>query len=316
MSPIDWYLRAGFKMRHLRMLALLDQHRQTSKVAAVLNVTQPAVSKALTDLENGLEMKLFDRHARGLSPTPMGDCMIRCARGILGSLGETGDELDALARGVMKTIRVGALPATAVSLIPACVARIKEMAPSTSVFVREATMDSLVSELRSGGIEIIVGVLSDLRSYRDLEEEVLFVDQTIFVVRKEHPLSELTEIDVKTLAEFPWVIPPTQSSLGEMLLRWFDDSGMSRPANVIETLSVSVIRSYLAVSDAIATVPSSILSQPHWTKDFHALPLAPPSLVRPLGISWYHDRPLSPGAQMFMKCMRSMCEQRDQSELA
>jgi DNA-binding transcriptional LysR family regulator len=309
MARRDWYLRAGFKMRHLRMLVLLDQHRQTSKVAAVLNVTQPAVSKALADLEHGLGMTLFDRHARGLDPTPLGDCLIRCARAMLGDLADTAEGLDALSRGVMKTIRVGALPASAASLIPACLARIKELAPSTAVFVREATMDSLVSELRSGGIELVVGVLSDRQSYRDLEEEVLFADQTTFVVRRDHPLSPLDSIDLPMLAEYPWVLPPTQSLLGESLREWFDECGMPRPTNVIETLSVSVIRRYLAVSDAIATVPASIASEPHWAEDFHVLPLTPPALVRPVGMSWYRDRPLTPGAQLFMTCMRSIVEQ-------
>ncbi len=310
MVPADWYLRGGFKMRHLRLLTLLDQHRQTSKAAAVMNVSQPAVSKALADLENNLEIKLFDRHARGMTPTPLGNSLIRSARTILAVLAETGEELDALTRGIVQPIRIGSLPATATSLVPTCVARIKELAPSTSIFVREATMDVLVNELRSGGIELIVGVLSDLLSYRDLEEEVLFSDPTIFVVRQEHPLAHQEHVDLSVLTSYPWVLPPTQSLLGENLLTWFKDSGMSPPVNMIETLSISVIRSYLAVSDAIASVPASIVSEPHVAQEFSILPVSAPALVRPLGMSWYRDRALTPGAQLFMACMRSVAQKR------
>lgn len=296
-------------MRHFRMLLLLDHHRQTSKAAAVLNVTQPAVSKSLADLESGLGVKLFERNARGLSPTPMGECLIRCARMVLGQLADTGEELDALSRDEMKPIRVGSLPATATSLIPACLAKMKEIAPSTSIFVREATMDSLLSEIRSGGIEMIVGVLSDLQSYGDLDQEVLFIDPTIFVVRRSHPLSDLVSLDLASLANYPWVIPPFQSLLGESLLEWFHNNGMARPSNIIETLSFSVIRHYLTLSDAIATVPGSAAVQPRWSDDFHTLPLTPPALVRPVGVSWHRERPRTPGALLFTKCLRMVVDE-------
>jgi DNA-binding transcriptional LysR family regulator len=314
MARIDWYLRAGLKMRHLRMLVALDNHRQTNKVAAVLNVTQPAISKTLTDLELRLGMKLFDRHARGLVPTPLGDCLIRGARAMLGDLADTGEELDALAHGVLKTIRVGALPASASSLIPTCLTRLKELAPSTRVFVREATMDSLVSELRSGAIELIVGVLSDRQSHRDLKQEVLFADKTTFVVRRGHALSLSQSLDLVSLAGYPWVLPPAQSMLGESLYEWFQECGMPHPTNVIETLSVSVIRRYVTDSDAIATIPASIALEPHWARDLHVLPLSPPPLVRPVGMTWHRDRPLTPGAQLFMTCMRSTAGQSATAE--
>lgn len=309
MARLDWYLRAGFKLRHLQTLVALDDHRQTSKVAALLNVTQPAISKTLADLESGLGMRLFDRHARGLNPTPLGDCLIRGARVLLRNLADTGEELDALSRGVLKTIRVGVLPAAAISLMPTCLARIKALAPATAVFVREGTMDSLIRELRVGGIELIVGVLPERQSSTDLEEEVLFADPTTFVVRLDHPLAHAPEIDLQMLAGYPWVLPPPQSLLGESLMDWFANCGMRRPTDVIETLSVSVIRSYLTGSDAIATVPASIAAEPQWTKDFHVLPLTPPALVRPVGMTWYRDRPLTPGALLLMTCMRAITEQ-------
>ena len=97
--------------------------------------------------------------------------------------------------------------------------------------------------------------------------------------------------------------------LGESLYEWFHECGMPYPINVIETLSVSVIRRYVTASDAIATVPASIAFEPHWAKDLHVLPLIPPPLVRPVGMTWYRDRPLTRGAQLFMTCMRSTAKQ-------
>lgn len=76
MSRIDWYIRANLKLRHLQLLVALDNLRSVGRVATHMHVTQPAVSKMLTTVETGLEMRLFERHAHGLEPTEQGACLV------------------------------------------------------------------------------------------------------------------------------------------------------------------------------------------------------------------------------------------------
>ena len=83
MTQLDTYVRASFKPRHLRLLVALDDLRNLGQVAASINVSQPAVSKALGELERGLGLKLFERTARGVIPTAYGQCLIRHARVML-----------------------------------------------------------------------------------------------------------------------------------------------------------------------------------------------------------------------------------------
>jgi Bacterial regulatory helix-turn-helix protein, lysR family len=59
MPRLDWYIRANLKLRHLQLLVALDDLRHVSRVAAHLNVTQPAVSKTLAALETGMATQLF-----------------------------------------------------------------------------------------------------------------------------------------------------------------------------------------------------------------------------------------------------------------
>ena len=69
MPNLDWYMRASLRPRHLQLLTALDDVRHVGRVAASLNVSQPAVSKTLAELEKGLGVKLFERTARGVHPT-------------------------------------------------------------------------------------------------------------------------------------------------------------------------------------------------------------------------------------------------------
>src|SRR5687768_11259777 len=109
MDGIDRYMRSGLRPRSLQLLVAIDELRQLGKVADFLNITQPAVSKAVAEMERGLGLKLFERTARGVHPTIYGECLIRHARVMLSDLGQARDELRGLVSGSSGTVRVGVL---------------------------------------------------------------------------------------------------------------------------------------------------------------------------------------------------------------
>jgi molybdenum-dependent DNA-binding transcriptional regulator ModE len=94
-----WFIRARLKTRQLLLLVALAEEGNIHRAAQVLNMTQPAASKLLKDLEDVLEVPLFERLPRGMRPTWYGETMIRHARMALASLNQAHDELTALKAG-------------------------------------------------------------------------------------------------------------------------------------------------------------------------------------------------------------------------
>jgi len=94
---MDWTHR--LRLRHLQMLLSVAQTGNLSQSAEALNTTQPALSKWLKDLEADIGLPLFERHARGLRPTPYGEALIEHARRIEGHLDSARDDMDALREG-------------------------------------------------------------------------------------------------------------------------------------------------------------------------------------------------------------------------
>ena len=88
---MDWTHR--LRLRNLKMLLSLDQTRNISHSAAMLNTTQPGLSKWLKDLEDDIGLPLFERHARGLRPTPHGDVLIAHARRVEAQLDRAGEDM-------------------------------------------------------------------------------------------------------------------------------------------------------------------------------------------------------------------------------
>src|SRR3954464_10595951 len=100
MAQLDWYIRANLKPRHLQLLVALDDHRNTGRAAEHLNITQPAVSKALGQLQRGLGVHPRAGAARGVNPPPYGECLVSHARALLDEFTKARDDLRGLQSGI------------------------------------------------------------------------------------------------------------------------------------------------------------------------------------------------------------------------
>src|SRR5262249_41092556 len=145
------------KMRQVRLLVALDEHRNMHRAAASVAMSQPAATRLLGDLERLLGLRLFERGARGVTPNAYGESMVRHARVMLSALDHSRDELNALLQGTTGKIVVGTLLVAAPVLVPRAVARFKQRHPMHTVVIREGTTATLTAALQRGEIDIVVG---------------------------------------------------------------------------------------------------------------------------------------------------------------
>jgi DNA-binding transcriptional LysR family regulator len=308
MAQLDWYLRANLRPRHLHLLVALDDFRNIGKVAASLHVTQPAVSKSLAELEKGLGIKLFERTARGVNPTAYGECLIRHARTLLTDLTQARDELRGLMSGTAGNLRIGALSTAAHSFLPHSLALLKKRSPNTNVVVNEGTMESLLPDLWSGKLDLIVGRLPSDRSVPGLEERILAEEAVTLVAGRHHPLAARRQLRWPDLAGYPWVLPPVGALLRAPLERAFELHAMPMPMNCVETLSAHLLCSYLQLTDAIAFIGKDVSRHYESLGLISILPLELPRLMRPVGVVWNRQRSPSPSAQLMIECLEQAAQ--------
>lgn len=309
MAQPDWFIRANLKPRHFRMLVALDDLKHLGRVAQSLNVSQPAVSLALKDLETGLCIKLFERTPKGMFPNAYGECLIRHARTVLASLAQARDELSALQSGASGKVTVGALPAMRSGLLPRALAMLKEKTPQSTVIVHEGSMESMLPELRRGAVDLIVGRLMIRNTSSDVSEETLYEGHNVVVVGRKHPLVRRRHLTWQQLETFPWVLPPAGSLSREPLENVFQRNGISMPANCVETMSIDVITGYLQLTHAIGLLSQVVARQYIDSGQLAQLPLSLPDPRRPIGVTWNRHKPLSAAVQSFMHCLRESAQQ-------
>jgi len=300
-----WFIRARLKTRQLLLLVALDEEGNIHRAAQVLNMTQPAASKLLKDLEDVLEVPLFERLPRGMRPTWYGETMIRHARVALGSLNQAHDELEAIKAGRYGQVSVGAITAPGLVLLPPAVALVKQEHPSLRVGVQIETSDVLLERLAQGKLDMLVARLFAQHDKADLRYETLTEEPVCAITRPGHPLQTVAHLGLRDVVNAGWIVSPSGSVLRHRFDLMFQEEGLEAPINVIETSALLFMTKMLQQSDMIAVVASDVARYYASHGIVSILPIALPCHMDAFGIITRTDRLLSPAAKVMLKALKA-----------
>lgn len=304
MARLDWYIRAGLKLRHMQLLVALDELRHVGRVAAHLNVTQPAVSKTLAALEAGLQLPLFTRNSKGMEPTEHGACLIRHARDILGRLNDAHGELRDISEGRISRVSLGVLPAMAVLLVPRFIARLEAQSAAVAVSVREGTMDTLLPALRANDVDLAVGILSEHPMSAEFGSELLMEDPIVAVVRRGHPLVRARRLSWSRLADYPMVLPPASATTRASLEALFSRHRMKAPRRHVESVSTMTNVGTLQFTDSVGFLSRALAQHFVGLGILSMLPLAMPEARMRVGLIWMADRRMGKAQKLVRELFR------------
>ncbi len=285
------------EFRHLQMLVALDETRSVSRVATALNISQPAVSKALNALETDLGVSLFVRTIRGVEPTARGETLIRHARDILADMDDAQDEMQDILQGRVTRLALGVLPAAAITVVPRFVARLEASSVAVSLSVQEDTMDTLLPRLRAGELDLLVGNLPHRALDPDLVSEALYEDPLVCVVRSGHPLQQATDLDWGHIRQWPMLLPPPGTSTRRAMDEWFIQEGMVVPRRHVESVSTLTNVGVLGKTDAVGFMARKVAEHFASLGLLHLLPLKVSNVGLHVGLVWLRQREREPGLQ-------------------
>ncbi|CAG9172646.1 LysR substrate-binding domain-containing protein [Cupriavidus respiraculi] len=305
MAHIDRALRSNIKLRHLQLLVALDEFRHLGRTAEFLSVSQPAVSKVLTEVEKMLGLTLFTRSTRGTEPTPAGDSLVRFARTVLAQYETTRDEIEAVASGATGRTRIGSMGAALPVLLMRAIGLLKERAAQATVLVEEGDLTHLLPKLRLAELDVIVARLEPGYAAPDLLTEPLYEEAMVAVVRRGHPLARKARPGWADLAAMPCVLPPPWASLRVKIEQEFYRHGVHPPADLMESSSYLALSSYVTQRGAAGFLAESVGR--HFAREgmFEVLALDVPLSLPPLGIITLRGRHLTASAEQLIECLRA-----------
>jgi DNA-binding transcriptional LysR family regulator len=308
MTPYNhWFIRARLKTRQLLLLVALAEEGNIHRAAEVLNMTQPAASKMLKELEEVLEVTLFDRLPRGMQPTWYGESMIRHARMVLTNLNQAHDELTALKAGRFGQVAVGAITSPGLVLLPPAIAQVKQEQPSLQISLDIETSPVLVDRLEQGRLDILVGRLFAEHDKTNLRYEPLTEELVCAVARPGHPMLGIAGLTLRDVVSRGWIVPPARSVLRHRFELMFREAGLAPPDNLIETAALLFITRMLQQSDMLAVLAADVAHYYASHGIVAILPLELPCKMDAFGIITRTDHLPSPAAKVMMRALKTAC---------
>ncbi|KVA28539.1 LysR family transcriptional regulator [Burkholderia cepacia] len=299
-----WGNRGRLKTRQLLLVVALADEGSIHRAAAALNMTQPAASKLLRELEESIGAVLFERLPRGMRPTLYGDALIRHARAALGSLDQAHEELAALKAGHLGHVAVGAITSPGLRLVPPAVAAVKGTHAGLHVSVEIDTSNVLLEHLAQDKIDIVVGRLSAEHDKLRLRYEPLTGESVAAVVRTGHPLLAQAPLALADVQRAAWVVPPAGSVLRHRFELVFQRASLAPPANLVETSALLFITQLLEQSDMIAVLAEDVARYYARHGIVTMLPLEMDCRMDDFGIITRTDRLHSPAVAVMADAIR------------
>lgn len=299
-----WFIRARLKTRQLMLLTAICDEGNIHRAAEALNMSQPAASKLLKDLEDMLGVALFERLPRGMRPNWYGETLVRHARIALSSLREAGQEVEALRSGLAGRVSLGAITGPALTLIPPALAELARESPRLRIELQVESSDMLIEQLAQGRIDLMIGRLFDRPEKVDLRYERLAEEPVSAIVRPGHPLLATSKLELAGLESRAWIVPPPGSVLRQRFDLMFREAGLSPPTQIIETAAQLVITRMLEQTDFIAVVPSDVARYYARYGLVAMLPIQLSCTMDAFGIITRKDWLLSPAATVLLKAIR------------
>lgn len=290
-------LDGRLKLRHFVLVDALSEQGTVLGAAAVLHISQPAVTRGLHELEAILGVTLYERSARGITRTVFGEAFTGHARGVLAQVLQAERHVSEIAEGDRGTVVVGSHLAGATLLIPKTIAALKAAHPYLTIVVNEATPETLLVDLVAGRSDVVVGRVT-APANDAVERRLLYEEPARIVVGAQHPALDRPDITLRELLEYPWVLPGPQTVLRRDLEDYLVRHELSLPANRVETTSFLTMRQLLVDTDIVAVLPSPIEES---DRRLTTLPLTLDGVGHTVGYAVAAGRPSTPGAKAFVE---------------
>ncbi len=246
-SPLSiWFDTMSFNLQQLMMFTAIVSAGSLGRAAAMLNMTQPALSRSIKRLEESVGGPLFERHTKGMQLTALGEALMPHAMSLQREAEQAREELDAM-RGLAKgVIKVGAVGSIASLVLPMAMACVLEKWPNLRVEVIEGVWDRLVEGLLAYEIDLALctsGIeTEDVAALSDCS----WTDRSFVVAALDHPLRAKRGLRLDDTLTQRWALTPKGTGPYAHMQETFRARGLPMPAIAVETRSVTVLKSLVA----------------------------------------------------------------------
>jgi DNA-binding transcriptional LysR family regulator len=306
-DPLALRLENRLKMRHFALLIAIDRHRSLTRVAELMSLRQPTVTRALADIEDIFMTPLFVRTGRGLEPTAAGEVVIARARFAIADNDALRKELEGVSAGRQGRLRIGVIPYVSGQALDAAWRYLFALRPRVALLAHEDTTRNLIAAIRDRTLDCAICRFSHDSTDDDLVQELLYRQQAHLVVSKPSAalVAQRNTLDIGQLSELDWIFPPANTPIRQMIDATFAAAGHRVPVPLMEAYAVRAISHALSnLPRGITVLPREIAQSVADTGAAVVLQEPLPWSLPPVGLAWLRNSPKSALAGALAAAMR------------
>ena len=317
-DAVQWDERIGrrLKLRDLHIFMTVAQQGSMGRATKHLAVSQPVVSKVISDLERTLKVRLVDRTIKGVEPTVYGSALLRRSAIVFDELGHSVEEIEFLANPAAGEVRIASAEPLNSTFLPAVIDRLSRKFPRLSFYVFSTPGGTAqdLEILNERRVDLALAYVPAPFEHDDLTAEFLFSDALVVVASRDSKWARRRKIELAELVDEPWCLPRKDSLVAPLIARAFRERGLAPPQNFVSTDSVQLRMALAAAGRALFFASSFFASRSRLRLSGTHLVLkaVPVDLHIPLGsvgIVTLKNRTINPAAELFIECARQLAKQ-------
>jgi DNA-binding transcriptional LysR family regulator len=307
MTPAQWNdrVRRRLKLRDVDILLAVIQTGSMGKAASALNMSQPAVSKAIAFLEDTLGVRLLDRSRQGVEPTAYGRALVKRGVAMFDELRQGVQDITSLADPTAGEVRMGGSEHTIAAIYSPVIQRLLKQRPRMLFKITVGDFRSLSQDLDARRIDFLV---SRMYSHPSEEHsvEVLFADPLVVVTGPSNPLARRRKIELAELLDQPWTLQPRENNFGSFAMDALHAAGLLPPRITVATTSSNLRGEMLETGRYLSMVPRFWVLLPRERPFLKVLPVEFPNTRLDVAIITLKNRLLSRTTELFLDNIRAL----------
>jgi DNA-binding transcriptional LysR family regulator len=274
-----------------------------AKASERLGISHPVISKAISELEHVLGVRLLDRSSRGVEPTIYGRALLTCGTAVFDEVRQGLNQIEFLTKPNTGELRIGCPEALSAGLLPDIAERFARQCPRARLHVAHAdTGKSQFGGLRARNIDLLIGTMPGPSGGDDLVMDPLLNERFAVVAGPTSSWSRRRHVALNDLLNEPWVLPPHDSAPGRRIADIFAENDLAVPQAGIVGLSIHLTIALVATGRFVALLPEAIARLNARRGLLKVLPVRLPEHEITIGIVTLKKRTASPLAANFVGC--------------
>jgi DNA-binding transcriptional LysR family regulator len=296
------------KLHDVRVLISVVEAGSMHKAAERLGTSQPAISRAIADLEHSVGVRLLERSPRGIQPTQYGRVLIKRGVAAFDEFRQGVKDIKFLADPSTGELRIACSDAMAAGPVLAVIEQLTRQHPRLVFHVVTGATATLYRALTERNVELVITRAIEAVAQEQTTVATLFEDNVVVAGGAQSRWARRRRIKLDELVNEPWALPPYDSAMGAIVVEAFHARGLAPPAATVVAESANLRSKLLATGRFLTVMPEFALTLPGRDPSIKALPVELPGARRTMRIISLRNRSLSPLAELFIDSMRALAK--------